>query len=240
MTCEQVADSGAEMRELRGMSGWACAALLSAGMLLLTSASRLNTAWLVPAGDVRIDYKTLARPQMKVCALTFDDGPDGKYTPQIAAILGRYQIHATFFVIGRRINDNPQVLLDLVKAGYEIGNHSADHPNMQHLSSDRQRSQIKSVQDTLTKRGITTRWFRPPYGAFNATTVSAASKLGLETVLWSVDPRDWSEPGVSRIQSRVLSAVTPGAVILLHSTHASAMQGTVRECNMCTDNKATK
>jgi peptidoglycan/xylan/chitin deacetylase (PgdA/CDA1 family) len=193
-------------------------------VVLTTSAASLNTGWLVPAGHVKVDYKTLAKPSMKICALTFDDGPDGKYTPQVAAILNHYQVHATFFVIGRRTTANPQVLKALVAAGFEIGNHTADHAHMPRLSADRQRGQIKSLQDTLGELGVTPRWFRPPYGDFNASTVATASRLGLETVLWSVDPRDWSEPGVSRIQSRVLSAVKPGAVILLHSTHGQTVE----------------
>jgi peptidoglycan/xylan/chitin deacetylase (PgdA/CDA1 family) len=212
------------MRNLRGAFGLLCAALLSAGLVFLTSASRLDTAWLVPAGDVHVDYKALAQPDMKVCALTFDDGPDAKYTPQVAAILLHYHIPATFFVIGTRVGANPQVLRDLVDDGFEIGNHSQDHPQMPKLSAERQHDEIKQVQTALGKLGVTPHWFRPPYGAFNATTVSTASKLGLETVLWSVDPRDWSEPGVSRIQSRVLGAVRPGAVVLLHSTHGQTVQ----------------
>src|ERR1051325_3146869 len=90
----------------------------------LLSAARLNTSWLVPAGRVRVDYKGLAAPEMKICALTFDDGPDGVCTPAVATILAEHKIHGTFFVIGNRLEQYPKTLQMLASQGNEIGNHS--------------------------------------------------------------------------------------------------------------------
>jgi peptidoglycan/xylan/chitin deacetylase (PgdA/CDA1 family) len=195
------------------------ALLLGIACVFNTAASGLNTGWLVPAGHIRVDRQALKQPEMKLCALTFDDGPDTVYTPAIAGILDRYNVHATFFVVGTRVDSCPRVVQELAAAGHEIGNHTQNHPHMPQYSKERQRTEIRKVQHSLGELGITPRWFRPPYGVFNASTLKVADEFKLETVLWSVDPRDWAEPGVSKIQSRVLSATVPGAVILLHSTH---------------------
>ncbi len=202
--------------------------LLAAVLLLLTSGTNLKVGWLVPSGQVEIDRGSLESPAGMFCALTFDDGPDALYTGQVQQILDEHRIKGTFFVIGSKIEKHPGVLRRLIAAGHEIGNHSYSHPKMTNLSRDSQISQIEKTQKLITDNGATAKWFRPPFGEFNRTTVKCASQHGLETILWTADPRDWSEPGVNTIHSRVINLSGPGAVILLHSTHLQTVSALPR------------
>ena len=199
--------------------------ILLAGLLLLvTSAARLNTSWLVPSGQVKVDHRLLSSAKPRICALTFDDGPDDLYTEKVAAVLADKSVRATFFVLGSKIARREEQVLSLVEAGHEIANHSWSHPNMPTLSKAQQLSQIQRTNDALAKLGITSHWFRPPYGEFNSTTVTVARAEGQETILWSVDPQDWMRPGADQIKSRVVKGVTPGAVVLLHSTNGQTLE----------------
>ena len=187
--------------------------------ILLGSAkgATLNSAYLVPGGSVKLNRQAIA--QSKFCALTFDDGPDGVYTPQVAAVLERYGVPATFFVIGQRAVAHPDTVLALSRAGHEIGNHSWAHPDFTKLGAADRKSQIIKTQNALLKIGVTPRWFRPPYGAFDKSVVKSCQGCGLRPVLWSVDPMDCAQPGAAKIESRVLGGAGNGGVILLHSTN---------------------
>lgn len=194
--------------------------LLTVGIILLvTSASKINRAWLVPSGKIVINSGIYTASDGKFVALTFDDGPDSVYTPQVAQVLQHYGIKGTFMLVGRRAAGLPKVVKALVAAGNEIGNHSYSHPDMRTLSADAQRRQIERTNQILQNEGVNPRWFRPPYGSFNNATVRAASGLKMETILWSVDPRDWAQPGTKSIEARVLNNTGNAAVILLHSTN---------------------
>lgn len=212
---------------MSGLPRWAprLLALVVVATLLMctTAAAKLNKGWLLPSGDIPIDMPQLDGQLHKFCALTFDDGPDAKYTGQVMGILDSLGIHATFFLIGDRIQDYPLITEALIASGHEIGNHSLTHKAMTRLSTDHQRGELVGVNEQLAGYGVTPRWFRPPYGLYNETTTRLARELGMETVNWSVDPRDWTRPGVDTITSRVLRSTEPGAVILLHSTNSQTV-----------------
>jgi peptidoglycan/xylan/chitin deacetylase (PgdA/CDA1 family) len=193
-------------------------AALIVALAAICSAGKLNERWVLPSGNVHVD-RQIYSGEHKFCALTFDDGPDGRYTPQVAAVLARYGVHATFFVVGQRVEGLPEQVKALMAAGHEIGNHSYSHPDFARLSEASQRKQIEHTQQVLSKLGLTPRWFRPPYGAYTATTVRVASSIGLETVLWTADPRDWAQPGATVITARVLKGTANEGIILLHCTN---------------------
>lgn len=152
----------------------------------------------------------------RIVALSFDDGPSA-YTPQILPVLHAYRVHATFFEIGAEVAQNPGLTRAVVAAGDEVGNHSYTHPDLAYLPDAAIRSQLEETQATIrAAAGVTPRWIRPPYGAYDSRVAGIASSLGLRPVLWSVDPRDWSLPGTSAIVQRVLYQVRPGSIILLH------------------------
>jgi peptidoglycan-N-acetylglucosamine deacetylase len=143
-------------------------------------------------------------------ALTFDDGPSA-YTPSILAILNRYHVHGTFFEIGEQVSGNERVMNQILDSGDELGDHTYHHV------PDAGYSEIASAQRRIKEAtGFRTCLFRPPGGAYNAATVAAATRLGMSTILWTVDPRDWSRPGAAAIYSRVVSATHPGSIVVMH------------------------
>ena len=151
-------------------------------------------------------------------ALTFDDGPWPHTTAQILAILTQRQAPATFFVVGRQVQRYPDLVRREVAAGMAVGSHSWSHPQpFDRLPVARIRDEITHGRRTLEPLGVRPVGFRPPGGAASATMLTAAQGLGERTVLWSVDPDDW-HPGVTADQlvQRVLAAVRPGAIVLLH------------------------
>jgi peptidoglycan/xylan/chitin deacetylase (PgdA/CDA1 family) len=143
----------------------------------------------------------------KRIALTFDDGPSS-YTPKILNVLQHHHAKGTFFEIGQQVTSESR---EVLKAGEELANHSYHHENYPSRSSmAATNTRIKSVS------GFTPCLFRPPGGAYNSRVVGDAKSLGMTTVLWNVDPRDWSMPGSGAIYSRVVSAARPGAIVVMH------------------------
>ena len=143
-------------------------------------------------------------------ALTFDDGPS-IYTRRILAILDRFHAHSTFFEIGDNVSNYRDESRAVLEAGSELANHSLHHESFPGLASMRETNRrIRSAT------GYTPCLFRPPGGAENAATVSSARSLGMSTVIWDVDPQDWSRPGSGAIESRVLGAARGGSIVLLH------------------------
>ncbi len=193
-------------------------------LLAATSAANLQQGWLVPSGQVELAKSVFNTRDHRFIALTFDDGPDQHgYTLQISDILTQYGVPGTFFLIGERAKAYPSQVKELAARGHEVGVHGYKHQEYTRLSADKQRADMEQCQELLTSLGAEPKWFRPPYGAFSKTTTKAATNLGLDTVLWTNDSRDWSQPGVETIIRRVLRDATPGGVVLLHSTNAQTV-----------------
>jgi peptidoglycan/xylan/chitin deacetylase (PgdA/CDA1 family) len=155
-----------------------------------------------------------------VVYLTFDDGPDPVVCGQILTILAREHIHATFFVVGQKVLRYPDVARRMAAEGHTIGNHSWDHSQLNALSYRGIVWQLTTTQEAVARvTGVRPTLFRPPYGATNGNVARAAGAAGLRTVMWSVDPRDWSQPGTGAITARVVGSSGPGSIILLHCLH---------------------
>lgn len=151
--------------------------------------------------------------------LTFDDGP-GAYTEQVLDVLKKYNVHATFYLIGRNVGGHASTIQRIHNEGHAIGNHSYNHPDLTRLPRAGVLQEIASTQAAIQQAsGITPTAFRPPYGAQNQMVREVAASLGLSVDLWSVDPEDWAAPGTSTIIQRVLSRDSAGSVILLHILH---------------------
>jgi peptidoglycan-N-acetylglucosamine deacetylase len=149
----------------------------------------------------------------KRVALTFDDGPS-IYTPRVLAILNGYGVHATFFEIGRQVGPLAATSRAVIRAGDVIGDHTWSHPD---LTPSNTAAQIRPTQAAIYGA---TRFrpclMRPPYGIATPRVVGIARSLGLLTIQWDVDPADWSRPGAGVIAQRVLSAVRPGSIVIMH------------------------
>ncbi len=150
-------------------------------------------------------------------ALTFDDGPNPYYTQQVLAVLQQYGIKATFFCIGRQVAQYPSLVKQEYAAGNVIGNHTWSHANLTQLSSDTILTQINTTSDAIQQAiGVRPTFFRPPYGVINTNVLTQANQLGLTTIVWNDEARDWTTPGISVISSRILGLAGNGAIILLH------------------------
>jgi peptidoglycan-N-acetylglucosamine deacetylase len=157
-------------------------------------------------------------------ALTFDDGPDPKWTPQILDILRQNHVHATFFVIGKHAEDHPGLIRRILREGHEIGNHTYTHPDLSEVSPEQATLELNATQQLIEWiSGRTTILFRPPYNADSMPTslaearpIALSTDLGYITVGESIDPEDWERPGTDTIVRRVKEARDAGRVILLH------------------------
>ena len=160
-------------------------------------------------------------------ALTIDDGPDPTYTPLMLALLSRYNISATFCVIGVRAAANPTLVARVAGAGHQIANHTYTHPlNLPGLTPAQIRDQISRTSDTLSglTAGARPTLFRAPGGNWSPTVLAACKTAGLRPLDWSVDPRDWSQPGVQHITQVILTNTRPGAIILNHDGGGNRQQ----------------
>ncbi len=152
----------------------------------------------------------------KVIALTFDDGP-GPYTAQILALLREWDVPATFFEVGVNVAGNPAETKAVAAAGYPVEDHTWSHPDLTTIAPSQYALQVDQTQAEIRSvTGITPACVRPPYNSWNATVVQQITQRGLTTMSYSVDPRDWSQPGTATIVSRVVGAAKPGAVVDLH------------------------
>ena len=131
----------------------------------------------------------------KTVALTFDDGP-GRTTAAVLRVLARYRVPATFFNIGVNVAARPVLARKEVRAGYAMGNHTWDHPNLVLLSASRQAAEMGRMSAELrAATGVLPCVFRPPYGDYNSVTLRLAHQRRMGVWLWSVDTQDWMARG---------------------------------------------
>lgn len=150
-------------------------------------------------------------------ALTFDDGPNPVYTPQILSVLSAYNVKATFFDVGYLVKDYPDIVRQEFAQGNSIGNHSWSHPDLTRFSAAGIAAQLASTSDAIQSvTGTRPVLFRPPYGSLNATVITQAMQLNLTAILWNDESRDWTTPGVNVIVNRILNLAHNGSIILLH------------------------
>ena len=153
----------------------------------------------------------------KRVALTFDDGPHPDTTPQLIAILNRYKVHATFFVVGKMAKLHPELLRQELQAGNELGNHTYHHMNLERVSPERIRDELTWGGQIIRRcTGVAPRLFRPPGGNYDQVVLRTAAALGYTIVLWSDNPGDYAEEGAAAVRQRVMARLRPGSVVVLH------------------------
>ena len=155
----------------------------------------------------------------KRIALTFDDGPDSLYTPQILDILKKEKVKATFFLIGNRSQLFADVVKRMVKEGHVVGNHSMSHPNIIKLNNQQIRQEIRQAEDALLAlTGYRTALFRSPYGSLNEAQVKYIAQQGYKIIAWNVDSLDWKSLTAEQVKSNILENAKAGSIILQHSS----------------------
>jgi peptidoglycan/xylan/chitin deacetylase (PgdA/CDA1 family) len=219
-------------------------ALLSLGGAALLSAcgKPATTAWHDPDPAVS-GLPPVARPAPGVCppgkgeaqhaggpqfylpcdgtqiALTIDDGPDPKNTPRVLAVLAKYQVPATFCMIGRSAAAHPDLVKQVIAGGHQVANHTYTHPLTLAKQTEAQvRAEIGRAGEAIetASGGHRPAFFRAPGGIWSPAVLAECRAQGVHPLDWSVDPRDWSQPGVRHIVTTILSKTQPGAIILEH------------------------
>ncbi len=156
-------------------------------------------------------------PPRRQVSLTFDDGPDSRYTLQILDILKREGVQATFFVLGEQVRRYPNVTLRIVREGHALGNHSFDHRNLRKVDKQALTWEVAATERELFRAtGYHARFFRAPYGSVDCKVITQLGRMGYTVVNWSVDSRDWRSIPATQVVKNVLSEVRPGAIILQH------------------------
>lgn len=177
-----------------------------------------------PVVDSRGGTVRTVRPPDRTVALTFDDGPDPVWTPQILDVLRKHHVHATFFVVGSAAIDHPDLVRRITAEGHEIGVHTLTHADLGTAPTWRQQLEIQGAQNAIV--GITGRAaspLRPPYSSGNGavtdgtwSAMQASADDGYLTVLSTTDSADWRRPGVATIERNLTPSGRQGQVLLMH------------------------
>lgn len=152
-------------------------------------------------------------------ALSFDDGPHPELTPRVLDALGAAGGHGTFFMVGRNVRRYPELVHRILSEGHAIGVHTDTHRHAYISGPARVRAEMEGCLSALVEAGdgAIPLWFRPPWGAFNATTRHTARRLGLRIALWSCDAGDWLPAATpAAVLQRVTAGLQPGAIVDLH------------------------
>lgn len=189
--------------------------------LLLATTTAASAA--APNSEVVWNVNT----DQKLIALTFDDGPNPIYTPQILDLLKAYEAKATFFVLGKRVQMYPTIAIREVNEGHEIANHTFDHHYLKNASSQELIDEIRQTQEVIFD--VTEQIphvFRPPGGYYNKALLQLTYEDKLTVVMWSwyQDTKDWKRPGVDKIVHTVLSNVHNGDIVLFHDLQGDCTQ----------------
>ncbi len=161
-----------------------------------------------------------ADPLGQQVALTFDDGPHPQHTPALLQVLQEFQVPATFFVVGERVQRWPHLAWQIRQQGHGLGLHGWQHRSFTRLSRRELHDSLRRSQAVLAAAcgGIPEEYraVRPPNGLFWPQTLEDLRRWGFFPVMWSVVPEDWLEPPVAVVVERVLAQVRPGSLIVLH------------------------
>ncbi len=169
---------------------------------------------------------TAVNPENDVIALTFDDGPHKTLTPKLLDVLKSRNVRATFYVLGSLVQTHPDIARRIVAEGHEIANHSWTHPYFSRLSREAVQRELRRTEDIIKEvTGVTTKNYRPPYGAITSSQKQwIYEEFGYPTIMWDVDPLDWRRPGASVVAQRILDGTRKGSIVLAHDIHPGTIE----------------
>ncbi|MBF0627688.1 MAG: polysaccharide deacetylase family protein [Magnetococcales bacterium] len=185
--------------------------------------SQFTPHYLYPGGEVVLSVDALTRPEDRVMSITFDDGPDEKDLETIS-VLEKHGVPATFFYLGTKVKALPEIVKKVHERHHEIGYHSFRHNRLRWFSQTTLAEDFRQGKEALTNLGVPLSFFRPPYGDFTESMVRMAKDNGMETILWTIDSRDWTGIGAETMARNVIRHFHPGAVLLFHSQHAVTLR----------------
>ena len=158
-------------------------------------------------------------------AMTFDDGPHASQTPRLLKMLKERNIHATFFLVGKCVAENPEIAKQIVDEGHEVANHSWDHPLLTKLAEGSVREQLQKTHDVIKQTtGVTPTLMRPPYGGFTKNQQAwSHGTWGYKCILWDVDSLDWQHRNPAKTESIIMANTHPGSIVLCHDIHKTTI-----------------
>jgi peptidoglycan-N-acetylglucosamine deacetylase len=173
----------------------------------------------------------------KQIALTYDDGPNDPHTLKLLDVLAKHGVRATFFMIGRYVQQRPDIARAVAQAGHIIGNHTFTHPLLIFKSAAQTHTELLDCQSALQDAiGEHSSLFRPPFGGRRPATLRIARELGMQTVMWNVTGYDWNAPPAAVIEKKVARQMQGGDVILLHDGSHCAQGADRAQTVIATDN----
>lgn len=191
--------------------------LVLVGLVILWWLGAVLTEYFTRPSDIIYWQGDESRPVM---ALTFDDGPSPRFTPQILALLANHQIHATFFLLGRHARRYPQVVQAIAAQGHEIGNHTYNHLHLAKVNQDTLAWEVEQTESVLEELGVPLNGlFRPPYSELSPELVDYLERRERKIILWNVDSGDWRGYPAMKIVNRVLSNLKNGAIVVFHDNN---------------------
>jgi peptidoglycan/xylan/chitin deacetylase (PgdA/CDA1 family) len=177
----------------------------------------------------------------KQLALTFDDGPNDPHTLRLLEVLAKHEVNATFFSVGRYVQQRPDIVREVIKAGHAVGNHTFTHPVLTFKSAAEVRKELSTclaaLQDAI---GEHSNLFRPPFGGRRPAVLRIARELGLTPVMWNVTGYDWTAPPAEVIEQKVTKQIRGGNVILLHDGGHKQMGADRSQTVLATDHLIAK
>ncbi len=194
---------------------WSGAVIMAAAMLMALAYSYVYKGFGSQADIVRRNPAIGNR-----VVLTFDDGPSGSYTPEILKVLAEKEVHATFFLVGKHVEQYPEIAKQIVEKGHEVGNHTYGHITIPNSAPPQLTAQIvRTNLIVLQNTGVFPPYLRPPRGLYDMRLRRIAKLLGQELVLWSLSSQDWHPRATTAgVVRRVLDRVAPGDILLFHDS----------------------
>ena len=176
--------------------------------------------------DSAVLTNTQTQQERKKVALTFDDGPDAKYTPILLEGLRERNVKATFFLLGKQVKENPEIVKQMHEDGHEIGCHSFEHVDFSKLSEAKACEQVqKTCKLIYDITGAYPKFVRPPYGEW---LPCLDRDFCMVEVLWDVDPLDWSTKNTDRVVRKIVNEVKEYDIILMHDASASSVDAALQ------------
>lgn len=172
---------------------------------------------IVPTYTAKIVHRVHRKRGGKTLYLTFDDGPDLLYTPQLLRLLARYNIKASFFVVAQFAAQNPAIIQRMQDEGHLVGVHGLAHKNGMLQTPWQAYSDFREARQTMQHLGVNVQYFRPPWGHWNVVSACQMCRAGMKLMLWDVMAQDWSASETAKsIETKLLQRTTGGSIICLH------------------------
>jgi len=216
-------------------------ALALTGALSTAAAVAAGYQSMAPAGQWYGQTFTGLAPGSRQIALTYDDGPNDPHTLRLLEVLAKHSVHATFFLIGRYVQQRPEIVREIVRAGHVVGNHTFTHPLLIFKSATEIREQLSACRSALQDAiGNPSHLFRPPFGGRRPAVLRIARELGLDPVMWNVTGYDWSAPPAATIERKITNQIRGGDVVLLHDGGHKQMGADRSQTVIATDHLLTR